>query len=30
MHDLNGIANFTWGIADDVLRDLRGCWNDPA
>ena len=20
--DLNWIANFTWGIADDVLRDL--------
>ena len=20
--DLNWIANYTWGIADDVLRDL--------
>jgi hypothetical protein len=30
MYDLNGIANFTLGIADDVLRDLRRCWDDPA
>ncbi|MBN2464634.1 SAM-dependent DNA methyltransferase [candidate division WOR-3 bacterium] len=30
MYDLNGIANFIWGIADDVLRDLyvRGKYRD--
>ena len=22
-HDLHWIANYIWGIADDVLRDLR-------
>ncbi|MCA9524412.1 MAG: N-6 DNA methylase, partial [Myxococcales bacterium] len=29
-HDLNWIANFIWGIADDVLRDLyvRGKYRD--
>jgi len=28
--DLNGIANFIWGIAGDVLRDLyvRGKYRD--
>jgi type I restriction enzyme M protein len=28
--DLNWIANFIWGIADDVLRDLyvRGKYRD--
>ncbi len=29
-YDLNGIADFIWGIAADELRDLRRCWNDPA
>lgn len=30
--DLNWIANFIWGIADDVLRDLyvRGKYRDEA
>ena len=23
--DLNWIANYIWGIADDVLRDLYTC-----
>jgi type I restriction enzyme M protein len=28
---LNWVANFIWGIADDVLRDLyvRGKYRDP-
>ena len=29
-HDLNWIANYIWGLADDVLRDLyvRGKYRD--
>ncbi len=29
-HQLSWIANFIWGIADDVLRDTSSAWREPA